>query len=127
MSSSGTRTASRAAAPRRAALAGDVDEDATHHLRGHAEEVAAILPAHLIPAEQPQADLVHERRRLQRRRALARERTQRHAVQLVVDERHHLFEGALVAFAPGAEQALSARQTREDRAAPWGGDTPPSL
>ena len=42
---------------------GDVDEDAAHDLRRDAEEVRPVLPAHVLPVDQPQVGLVDERRR----------------------------------------------------------------
>ena len=84
----------------------DVDEHAAHHLRRHAEEVAAVLPARLIPPEQSKTHLVDERRRLERDvRSLAGEIAQGHPVQLVVDERDQPLERVLVAIAPHLEQA----------------------
>ena len=87
------------------ASAGDVHEDAAHHLRRHAKEVAAVLPSDGIPAEQPQADFVDETGRLHRMiAALTREVAVSHAVQLAVDEWDQPVEGVLVAFAPDLKQ-----------------------
>jgi hypothetical protein len=43
-----------------------IDEDATHHLRRHAEEVGAILPDHALLSNQAQIRLMNQGRRLQR-------------------------------------------------------------
>ena len=78
-----------------------------------AEEMSAVLPADGIPAEQPQADLVHESRRLHGNvAAFPREVAVRHAVQLAVDKWDQPVEGALVAFAPDLKQARDVRACR---------------
>ncbi len=83
----------------------DVHEDAPHHLRGDAEEMAAVLPARLVLPEQPKADLVDEGGRLKHAiRALAGQVARRHAVQLVIDEWQQPLECVLVAVAPDAKQ-----------------------
>ncbi len=43
----------------------DVDQDAAHDLRRHAEEMCAVLPLHILPVDQPHVGLVDERGRLQ--------------------------------------------------------------
>ena len=95
----------RTAAPLGAPPARDVDEHAPHHPGRDAEEVPAVLPADRIPAEQAQAQLVDQRRRLKAdARSLADQVAGRHAVQLLVDERQHALERVRIAVAPGAEQ-----------------------
>ena len=47
------------------ALACEVNEDTTHNLRGHAEEVRAILPADGFPVDQADVGFVDEGRGLQ--------------------------------------------------------------
>lgn len=95
----------RPAAALGAAAARDVHENPPHHLRGHPEEVSAVLPANLIPPEQPKAHLVDERRWLQRQMCvLAGQIAQRHAVQLVVNDREQPVERTRIAIAPGTEQ-----------------------
>ena len=95
----------RAAPAAGPAAARDVDQHPAHHPGRHAEEVLPVLPADLVPAEQPQAQLVDEPGRLQADgRPLAREVAGRHAMQLVVDERNHPLEGLGVTLAPGPEQ-----------------------
>ena len=43
-----------------------VDENLSHRPGRDAEEVAAVLPAHVLLPDQPQIGLVHERRGLKR-------------------------------------------------------------
>ena len=45
--------------------AGVIDQDAPHDLRRHAKEVRPVLPIGLSLIDEPQVDLVHERRRLE--------------------------------------------------------------
>jgi hypothetical protein len=45
---------------------GVVDQDPTHHLRGHREEVIPVLPPRALLRNQPDVRLMDERRRLQR-------------------------------------------------------------
>ncbi len=87
----------------------------------------AILPARLVPAEQPKTHFVDERRRLQRdARTFADEIPERHPVQFVVHERHQLRKGGVVAIAPRAQQAGEIRAA--DRAsAPCGRVLRPSV
>ena len=95
---------SAAAAPG-ATAAGDIDQDPPHHLRGHPEEMAAVLPSDLVPAKQAQARLIDQRGRLQRDvPALTREIAERHAMQLVLNEGQQPPEGLLVPIAPQTEQ-----------------------
>ena len=118
-SSTGMWTTPATTAPPGATAAGDVHEDATHHLRRHAEEMSAVLPANGIPAEQPQANLVDEPRRLHRDvAAFPREVAVRHSVQLAVDEWDQSVEGALVAVAPDLEQARDVSARSAARLAP---------
>ena len=79
-----------AAVPRRAFVAGAIDENATHRLRGRAEEVGAILPALILPTD-PNPRFMDERRRLQRlSRRLARHLLRSDPAQLCVNERKKL-------------------------------------
>ena len=83
----------------------DVHEHASHHPGRDSEEVPAVLPVDRIPAEQAQAQLVDQRRRLEAdARSLADQIPGRHAMQLVVDEGQHALERVGLAVAPGAEQ-----------------------
>jgi hypothetical protein len=85
--------------------AGVVDEDAAHHLRGHADELRAVLPARAPLVNHQQVRLVDEGGRLERVvGALAPEVVAGQPPQLVVDERHQLVEGRAVAAAPLFEQ-----------------------
>ena len=95
----------RAAAAIGAAAARDVHQHPSHHLGRDAEEVLAVLPPDGVPSEQPQAQLVDERGRLQADGGpLAHQVAGRHPVQLFVDERQHALERIGVAGAPGAEE-----------------------
>lgn len=66
--------------------------------------MTAVLPPHLVPAEQPKANLVDERGCLHRHgRSLAGKVADGHPVQLVVDEWNQPLERALVAIGPDAQ------------------------
>jgi len=53
-----------AAAALGATAAGDVDQDPPHHLCGHTKKVTTVLPPHLVPPKQPEAQLIDQRGRL---------------------------------------------------------------
>ncbi len=40
-------------------------QDAPHHLRCHAKKLGPVLPRDAVLCDQPEVDLLHERRRLQ--------------------------------------------------------------
>jgi hypothetical protein len=44
---------------------GVIDQDPSHHLRRHAEEMRAILPPHALLPYKAKVRLVHERGRLE--------------------------------------------------------------
>ena len=82
-----------------------IDQDSPHHLRGHAKELRAILPAHAFLIDQFEIGLVHEPRRLQRvTRPLVAEVPGGNAVQLRLDNREQILEGLATALAPREEQ-----------------------
>ena len=88
-----------------------VDQDTAHDLRGHGKEVGAVLPAYVLPIDQPQVGLVDERRRLEDvSRALARHVSRREAMQLLVNQRRQRLERGLVAAAPRGEQLRDVRR-----------------
>lgn len=67
--------------------------------------MAAILPAGLVPAEEPHTHLVDECRRLKGEiPPFPGEVPQGQAMQLVVNERHELLERQLVTAAPSSKQ-----------------------
>src|SRR5438105_15338229 len=86
-----------------------IDQDAPHEMRRHANEMRAILPAHLSGVDQPHERFVDERRRLQRvAAALAGHVAPRETTQFGVDERHQPLEGGLVAVAPRAQEQVTS-------------------
>jgi hypothetical protein len=81
-----------------------VDEDASHHLCGYAEELRTVLPVHRLLIDQTQVSFVDERRRLQSVIGpFAAEIVLREPAQLVVHDWHELVESSPIAFAPGYE------------------------
>ena len=109
MPSSGTRTA--AGPPRRSARRRRAMSTSTRRIicADTPKKCWRFCQRALIPAEQPQTDLVDEPGRLKRDvRSLAGHVPQGHPVQLVVDERHQPIERTLVAIAPEAEQAVTS-------------------
>src|SRR6185369_3510031 len=82
-----------------------VNEDAPHNLRGHAEEVRAVLPAHCFPVDQADVSFVDERGGLQEMvRALAAHVALGEPVELSMNERREFFEGFLLAVAPRCQK-----------------------
>ena len=78
-----------------------IDQDAPHEMRRHANEMRAILPAHLSGVDQPHERFVDERRRLQRvAAALASHVAAGQPAQLRFDERQQPLQGRLVAIGP---------------------------
>ncbi len=85
--------------------AGDVHQDAPHQLRGHGEEVRAVLPPHAARIDQAQIGLVDERRGLQRvAGTLSRHVAMREPVEFVVHQRHQPIQRLLVSLIPGQQQ-----------------------
>ena len=94
----------RAAAPFGRPPPRDIHQHAAHHLRRHAEEMSPVLPPDLVPAEQPEANLVDERGRLHRHgRPLAGQVAEGHPVELIVDQRNQPLERAVVPIGPDAQ------------------------
>jgi hypothetical protein len=90
------------------ALASVIDEDAAHQLRGHAEEMRAVLPPDVALVDQLDERLVDERRRLKRMlRALAPEIPGGHPPQLAVHGRHQPIERRAVALAACGARGVS--------------------
>ena len=82
-----------------------VDEYAAHHLRGHAEEVRAVLPLHLRLVNEPHVRLVDERRGLQGvADALAPQVARRELAKLAVDDGQQLVQDAAVAVRQAHEE-----------------------
>ena len=87
-----------------------VHEDAAHHASGHGEEMRAVVPLDRLPVDQADVGLVDERRRLEAvPHALARHAASRDPVELLMDERDQLLEGALVALSPSEQQSGDLR------------------
>jgi hypothetical protein len=85
---------------------GVVDENPSHHLRGDAEKVRAILPRDAALANQAQVRLVDERGRFECVvSALTPQVPGRQTTKLAVDKRHQLLVSAPVTTTPGDEQA----------------------
>ena len=77
-------------------------ENAPHHLRGDAEELRAILPAHFILIDEPEINLVHQGGGLQSViRAFPAEETDRLPVEFLVDQRKQRLERARITASPG--------------------------
>jgi hypothetical protein len=86
-----------------------IDEDPAHQLRCKPEELPATLPLHVLLIDEPQKGFVHERRALQGVfGALAPQVLLRHVPQLLVNERHQLTEGGLIAGTPFNQQLRNA-------------------
>ncbi len=79
-----------------------VDEDPPHQLRGHREEVRAILPAHPLVIDQAQIRLIDELGGLQAMAAaLPAHVASGEPMQLVIDNGRQSIQGFLIATAPG--------------------------
>jgi len=84
-----------------AAFAGIVDQDAPHHVGGHAEEVGAIAPLHSALIDEAHIGFVHQRCRLKRvPRRLVPHVSGSETAKVVVDQRHELLKGLTLAVAP---------------------------
>src|SRR5438046_1005890 len=67
--------------------------------------MGAVLPAHLLPLDEPEVGLIYQGGGLQRvARALMQHVMVRQPVQLVIDERGQFGKGRLVAIAPGDQE-----------------------
>jgi hypothetical protein len=86
-----------------------VDENVTHDVRRHREEVRAVLQRQRVLAGQLQERFVHQRRRLQGVAAtFASELPPRHVAQVVVDQRHQLGQRRpmVIPLAPDSPQEV---------------------
>ena len=78
-----------------------VDQDPAHDLCRDAEEVRPILPVHLALVDEPDVDLVNERRRLKGVVSpLAAKLARGRAAKLCVNEREQLIERSPIAATP---------------------------
>ena len=83
---------------------GVIDQDPAHDLCRDAKEVCSILPVDLALVDEPEVDLVDERRRLQRVvSSLAPKLARGRPAELSVDEREQLIERSPIAATPIAE------------------------
>jgi hypothetical protein len=82
-----------------------IDEDAAHHLRGHGEEVRAVVPRGAALVDEAEIELVHQRRRLQGvAGALGVQVPLRDRAQRIVDEAEELVACFLAPFIPLTEK-----------------------
>ena len=82
-----------------------VNQNPAHDLCRDSKEMGSVLPVHVALIDQPQIDLVHQRRGLERvPRPLAAKLSCRDPAQLFVDEREQLIERTLVAATPVAKE-----------------------
>src|SRR6185503_3080001 len=99
----------------------EVDQDASHHLRGNAKEVCAILPAHCFPIDQTYVSFVDQCRCLQQViGALSTHVTFREAVEFGMDKRRNPGQGGFVAVSP-------CQQEFSEFVGPWFFHIGPSL
>ena len=82
-----------------------INQDLPHQARGHAEEMGAVLPCHILPVDQSKVDLVDEGGGLKGMvRALATEIAPGEAREFCGDQRREPVESMLVAVAPRLQQ-----------------------
>ena len=87
-----------------------IDEDAAHQSRRNAEEMRAALPLDLVLVYQPEKDFVNESGGLECEFVpLTPEIIGGHSAQLLIEQRHQLFECALLAVAPPFEKPGDVR------------------
>ena len=97
-------TALAVAALDRGVTTGVIDQDPAHDLCRDAKKVCPILPVDLALIDEPQVDLVNERRRLQRVVSpLAPKLARGRPAELGVDEREQQIERSPIAATPIAE------------------------
>src|SRR5690242_13193694 len=78
-----------------------IDQNAAHGLGGDGEEVSPILIRHGLVSEEPDAELIHERIRLQRMvYPLPLQKTHRYLTQLNMDGFEQSLASGLIAAAP---------------------------
>jgi len=86
-------------------LARPIAKDTTHHLSGCSEEPDAAIEIHTLCSHHPKICLMDERRGLKGGPlALTRDMPCGKPPQLVINERHHLFKRARIAFGPAVKQ-----------------------
>jgi hypothetical protein len=87
-----------------------IDQNMAHQLRGHTEEVSAVLPLRRFLANQTQIGLVYQRSALERVvGTFAPQVAAGHAAQLIVDYGYQRFPRFRVAVAPIGEQSIDPR------------------
>jgi len=94
-------------------MPGVIDENPSHHLRRHSQELCAVLPDDLMLACQSKVRLVDECSRLQSVAwPLATEIARRAAVQIVIHHSEELFSGFRATLAPRPKQVGHAIRGR---------------
>src|SRR5580704_683074 len=82
-----------------------INQNSSHELRRHGEEMGAVLPAHALVIHQPQVSLVDQGSGLQTVASAFRPQVvPGEPAQFVIHDRCQLIEGILISVAPGAEQ-----------------------
>jgi hypothetical protein len=78
-----------------------INQDPAHHARGNCEKMRAVLPLWVILAVESQVNFMNEGRGLKRvPAALATQMTMSQMPQLVVNDRHKLFQCSSITAAP---------------------------
>src|SRR5690348_8777335 len=97
-------------------LAGVIDQNVTHYLRGYPEEMRPVLPLRLTVGDEADIGFIDERRYLQRMaRPLPPHQPGRNAGQFPMDGSHQLRFGVLVAVAKPPEHLCHVRGHLTDR------------
>ena len=82
-----------------------VYQNVAHHPRGDGEELRPVLPADVLPVDQPEVGLVHQSRGLQNMAApLVRQVNGSHPMQLLLEDGPQTFHSRQIAPAPGDQQ-----------------------
>ena len=83
-----------------------VHQNPPHRACRHRQEVAAVLPRHMLRIDQPQVDLVDQRRRLEAvTDPFTRHAPTRDLMEFLMDERNQPLESRFIALAPREKES----------------------
>src|SRR5215471_2650977 len=90
-----------------------IDQNTAHGLGGDGKEVSPVLIRHGLVSEEPDAEFIHERIRLQRMICpLALQQTHRYLTQLNMDGFEQSLASLLIAAAPARKPSCDLRRVR---------------
>src|SRR5207247_1339161 len=82
-----------------------IDQDLTHHPRAHSEEVRPILPSRVLPIDELDVNLIHQRARFERMvRALVSHAPPGETFQFRKNDGPQLFQSGVITIGPRLQQ-----------------------